>query len=611
MATSRIDPVTDFAIESDESDVEVEFVDEDDLPLSCVHSGNNFLEHPESDEEVGSDFLSDSGDSEAGEGGESEDDEELETDESIWTEELTTRTDIDFNQAVGMAVDPASLKSSKDFFELFFTDQVWQLLATQTNLYASQKRGPEENSVWYPVSVEEMKAWLALYLCMGIVNKPNIKSYWSTDPILSTPFFPATMSRTRFVQILRYLHFADNNLAPRPDSPDYNKLYKIQPVLDLVVPRFKAVYHPKRELAVDETLIKFKGRVHFRQFIPSKPGRFGIKAFTLAESTSGYVLGSKVYTGKEAGVVQKDLGKKAVMSLMEPFLGKGYYLFMDNYYTSVGLFEELEERSTLACGTVRSNRVDLPKEICNLKSTQVKQLKRGESLYRQKGTLTCVTWRDRKVVSMLATLPTGEEDSDEVERSVKVNGHWQKKNFARPGVINLYNTFVGGVDVADQRVSTYARLMRGSVWYYKLFFYVVEVCISNAHILENKSLLHTTRNGLLFRRSLIDELIQQQSFRRDTRSPQNPIPQIRFNQGHFHHLVSHKTRSTCKVHLQRVDTTFSCAVCGVRMCQEPCFQRYHTLRDYYYNDEEREGPRRLKEGRGRPRARGRARTLQN
>ncbi|XP_068714167.1 piggyBac transposable element-derived protein 4-like [Montipora foliosa] len=346
-----------------------------------------------------------------------------------------------------MAVDPASLMSSKDFFELFFTDQVWQLLATQTNLYAFQKRGPEENSVWYPVSIEEMKAWLALYLCMGILNKPNIKSYWSTDPILSTPFFPATMSRTRFVQILRYLHFADNNHAPRPDSPDCNKLYKIQPVLDLVVPRFKAVYHPERELAVDE-------------FIPSKPGRFGIKAFTLAESTSGYVLGSKVYTGKEAGVVQKDLGKKAVTSLMEPFLGKGYYLFMDNYYTSVGLFEELEERSTLACGTVRSNRVDLPREICNLKSRQGKQLKR-------------------------------------------------------------------------------------------------EVCISNAHILESKSLLHTTRNGLQFRRSLIDELTQQQSLQRDTRSPQNPIPQIRFNQGHFHHLVSHKKNiymqsspATCGYHIQ-------------------------------------------------------------
>ena len=159
-----------------------------------------------------------------------------------------------------------------------------------------------------------------------------------------------------------------------------------------MVPRFRAVYHPEREPAVDQTLIKYKSRVHFRQFIPSKPRRSGIKAFTLAESTSGYVLGSKVYTAKAAGVVQKDLREKAVMSLMETFVVKGYYLLMDNNYTSVGLFEELEERSTLACGTARSNRVDLPRDICHLKSRQVKQLKRGESLNRHQsgssGTLT-------------------------------------------------------------------------------------------------------------------------------------------------------------------------------------------------------------------------------
>ena len=76
-------------------------------------------------------------------------------------------------------------------------------------------------------------------------------------------------------------------------------------------------------------------------------------------------------------------------------------------------------------------------------------------------------------------------------------------------------------------------------------------------------------------------------------------------------IVSDNTRSTCKVNLQRVDTAFSCAVCGVHMCQEPCSQRYHTLRDYHYSDEEWEGPRHLKEGKKRPPARGRARTLQN
>lgn len=61
--------------------------------------------------------------SEAEEKGESEYDEELETDESMWIEELTTRTDVDFNQAVGMAVDPASLNLRNDCFELFIKDQ--------------------------------------------------------------------------------------------------------------------------------------------------------------------------------------------------------------------------------------------------------------------------------------------------------------------------------------------------------------------------------------------------------------------------------------------------------------------------------------------------------
>ena len=56
------------------------------------------------------------------------------------------------------------------------------------------------------------------------------------------------------------------------------------------------------------------------------------------------------------------------MLLIEPFLDKGFYVFMNNYYKSVGLFEELGGRKTLACGTVRSNRLGLPKDICDLKA---------------------------------------------------------------------------------------------------------------------------------------------------------------------------------------------------------------------------------------------------
>lgn len=199
--------------------------------------------------------------------------------------------------------------------------------------------------------------------------------------------------------------------------------------------------------------------MHFRQFIPIKPGCFGIKCFTLAESSSGYGLLSKVYTGKENGVVQTDLGRRAVMTLMESFLDKGYVLYMDNYYTSVPLFEDLERRGTLACGTVRSNRKGLPKDITDAKNAEVKALERGDSLYRQKGTVTCVGWKDSKMVYMLATTPVDPTVNSEVERSVKVDNKWQKKVVNQPSVIYSYNQNMGGVDLSDQRVTTYSRLI--------------------------------------------------------------------------------------------------------------------------------------------------------
>ena len=330
MAALNPDRTLDFCAANDQSNVEIRFVDEDDFPLI------NIMEHRASEEEFYSD-ESQSSEQDSSEQDSSEDSadestqEVMEVVEREWSREIKWRRDIDFNENPGINVNTRDLKSWLDFFSLFFTPEVWQLLVSQTNLYAEQKRGPRESSVWYPVTVDEMKAWLSLYLDMGLVTKPSISSYWSTEAVLSSPFFPSVMSRTRFLQILRYLHFADNTLTPAPDSEGYNKLYKIQPFLDLVVARFQEVYTPERQLAIDATLIKFKGKLHFRQFIPIKPGRFGIKAFTLAESSSGYVLNSKIYTGKERNEVQRDLGRKVVMSVFQPYLDKGYYAFMDNY----------------------------------------------------------------------------------------------------------------------------------------------------------------------------------------------------------------------------------------------------------------------------------------
>ena len=75
------------------------------------------------------------------------------------------------------------------------------------------------------------------------------------------------------------------------------------------MPKFTAVYAPSQNLSLDETLIKFKGRVHFRQVLLLKRSRFGIKGFVIADSASGYVLGTSIYTGKEGPAASKDLAK--------------------------------------------------------------------------------------------------------------------------------------------------------------------------------------------------------------------------------------------------------------------------------------------------------------
>jgi hypothetical protein len=57
------------------------------------------------------------------------------------------------------------------------------------------------------------------FLLMGIISQSDINEYWSTDPIASTPFFPATMSRDRFLLITSFLHLANiDDLIPR-DNP--------------------------------------------------------------------------------------------------------------------------------------------------------------------------------------------------------------------------------------------------------------------------------------------------------------------------------------------------------------------------------------------------------
>jgi len=156
----------------------------------------------------------------------------------------------------------------------------------QTNLYYEQfldrQAGP---SCRLPdITLPDMKTFIALALEMGQVLKDTLHDYWSRLRQTRTPFFGETVTRDRFLHILHFLHFADN--SQRPDQrEEYDRLWKLRTIFDTLDDNYAKFYKPSEDVAVDEVIVKYRGRVIFRQYTPKKRKRFSIKIYKLCDGS--------------------------------------------------------------------------------------------------------------------------------------------------------------------------------------------------------------------------------------------------------------------------------------------------------------------------------------
>jgi len=186
------------------------------------------------------------------------------------------------------------------FVELFLDSDFWKLLCQQTNLRAEQVK--ESNPASYyaknfkPVGVSELKAFLGLRLQMEkCVIKPRYESYWqgAAHNFLScTPGFREVMERDRFIALWSFLHLVDQ----KDESVDKSdKIYKVRPMLHKMLPLFRKYYSPRQQLSLDEGMIPMKNRLAIKQYIRTKPVRWGIKSFLLCEAKTGVMKGIVKY----------------------------------------------------------------------------------------------------------------------------------------------------------------------------------------------------------------------------------------------------------------------------------------------------------------------------
>ena len=135
-------------------------------------------------------------------------------------------------------------QSPVDIFGLFFTSEVLHLMVTETNRYARQcLEGSDRN---WSTDENEIRAYLGFCILMGIVREPEIRDYWSRNELLHYSPIASRISRHRFEEISRYLHFTDNATLPQRHEPGFHRLQKVKGLVDLVRARFVAVYYPRR-----------------------------------------------------------------------------------------------------------------------------------------------------------------------------------------------------------------------------------------------------------------------------------------------------------------------------------------------------------------------------
>ena len=311
---------------------------------------------------------------------------------------------------------------------------VADLIARKTNLTPRSRWRK-----WRPVNLQEMKAVLAIIINMAIIHQPDIPSYWKTSWESNIPFFHDVMPRDRFENIYWGLHIVPSSTTPT------RRTNKIRPLLDTLLPAFQAALRPGREIAIDETMVGFKGVVGFRQYCPLKPTKWGLKSFVLADSKTGFVLDIIPYTGAETKDVflsacdsTLPMLTQVVLALSQKYLSKGHHIYADRLYSSVPLVTALESRLTCFTGTVDKRRRQLPREV----RARSFKLCRGDIKAWRDGIKLCVAWKDKgKPTLMISTA----YDASTVTVQCR---HGSPK--VKPLVVDRYNKFMGGVDVADQ-----------------------------------------------------------------------------------------------------------------------------------------------------------------
>lgn len=115
-----------------------------------------------------------------------------------------------------------------------------------------------------------MKAYLGVLILIGLNPLPDMELYSSSDTFYNNPEISRVFPLTRFKKITENLHLNNNELEPRRNSAEYDKLYKLRPLITELNDIFQNEMENSSRQSIDECVVKFKGRSSLKQYMPKK-----------------------------------------------------------------------------------------------------------------------------------------------------------------------------------------------------------------------------------------------------------------------------------------------------------------------------------------------------
>ena len=463
-----------------------------------------------------------------------------------------------------LPVNPSPLRVFESTTRL---NDLVSLICDQTNLYA------EQNGRTFRTTPEEVRAFLGVNFMMAICKLPNIKCYWHADEYIGNEGIRNVLTRTRFLEILQNLHFADNNTSDTSD-----KGYKLRTVINHLNKAFQAAMSDADRQSIDEHMTKFKGRNSCKQYIKNKPIKWGFKWWCRCSSTTGYLYEFNLYLGKKEKT-EIGLGESVVLNLSQKLEGSYCTLYFDNFFNSPLLVNKLYEKGLYCVGTVRKDRRNMavmPNDS---------NMKRGDIEFQFSENIAAVKWFDNRGVTLVGTALEGCDQISSVSRRAK--GQSSKVTVPCPKMVKDYNSNMGGVDLLDQKTAVYRldRKSSGGRYYLRLFFDLMDMCMVNSHIVY-KECYPTGMELLDFKVLVAKSLIASYNSR------QRIAPPTRVSRRSFlpadvplHLPIIQSTRGKCRycyVSGTENKTSFQCNTCGVYLClvagrnSRNCFAAFHT-----------------------------------